>query len=142
MNSAWLIAVDGSAASLNAVHYAIKEAASRTDKPQFFVINVQAPLSGDITRFVDSQTVEDFHREAGEAALTQAKEKLGAAGLDYSAHILIGDAAPTIVGFAVDRDCSLIVVGAQGAGSVVGLFMGSVALKVVHLWARPVLLVR
>lgn len=142
MNAAWLIAVDGSAASLHAVDHAIKEAICRMEKPRIHLLNVQSPLTGDITRFVDGRTVEDFHREAGEAALAQAKEKLGAAGLDHGAHILIGDAAPTIVGFAKERDCSLIVLGAQGLGGVIGLLMGSVALKVMHLSTGPVLLVR
>lgn len=142
MKAAWLIAVDGSGASLHAVDHAISEAVSRTEKPQVHLLNVQAPLSGDITRFVDGKTVEDFHREAGEAALAQARQKLEAAGLAYSAHILIGDVAPTIVGFAKDKDCSLIVLGAQGLGHVVGLLMGSVALKALHLSTGPVLLVR
>lgn len=142
MNAAWLIAVDGSEASLNAVDHAIQEALSRMEKPRIHLLNVQAPLSGDITRFVDGRTVEDFHRETGEAALALAKQKLSASGLDHEAHILIGEAASTIVEFAKDNDCSLIVLGAQGLGGIVGLLMGSVALKVMHLSTLPVLLVK
>ena len=142
MNTPWLIAIDGSTPSLNAVDYVIRDAASRVTKPQVFLINVQAPLSSDITRFVNGKTVEDFHRDAGEAALAGAKDKLIAAGLTHSAHLLIGKTAPTIVEFAKDKGCSLIVMGAHGFGGVIGLFMGSVTAKVVHLSPLPVLLVK
>lgn len=84
MNTNWLIAIDGSTPSLNAVDYVIREAASRELKPQVFLVNVQASLSGDITR----------------------------------------------------------IMGTHGLGSVIGLFMGSVISKVVHLTDIPVLLIK
>ncbi|MFZ2307597.1 MAG: universal stress protein [Rhodoferax sp.] len=106
MYTAWLIAIDGSTPSLNGVDYVIREAAIRTETPQVLLINVQVALSSDITRFVDVKTVEEFHQEEGKAALAEAKAKLSAAGLSYSAHILIGKAAPTIVEFAKEKGCS------------------------------------
>jgi nucleotide-binding universal stress UspA family protein len=142
MNTSWLIAIDGSAPSLKVIDYVITEAASRVTRPQLFLMNVQAPLSSDITRFIDGKVVEDFHREAGDAALAQARQKLDVAGLAYSAHIMMGETAQTIVEFAKDKACSLIVMGAHGFGGVVGLFMGSVTVKVVHLSTMPVLLVK
>lgn len=142
MNTSWLIAIDGSAPSLKVIDYVLTEAASRLVKPQLFLVNVQAPLSSDITRFIDEKVVTDFHREAGDAALAQARQKLDAAGLAYSAHIMLGDAAPTLVEFATAKGCSLIIMGARGLGSVAGLLMGSVATKVVKLSTVPVLLVK
>ncbi|MDO8319435.1 universal stress protein [Rhodoferax sp.] len=142
MNTSWLIAIDGSAPSLKVVDYVITEAASRVILPQLFLVNVQAPLSSDITRFIDEKVVTDFHREAGDAALAQARQKLDAAGLAYSSHIMMGETAPTLVEFATDKTCSLIVMGARGLGSVAGLLMGSVATKVVKLSTVPVLLVK
>ncbi len=142
MNTSWLIAIDGSAPSLKVIDYVITEAASRVNRPQLYLVNVQAPLSNDITRFIEEKVVEDFHREAGAAALAQARQKLDAAGLAYSAHIMMGETAPTLVEFAHDKACGLIVMGAHGFGSAVGLFMGSVTVKVVHLATVPVLLVK
>lgn len=142
MNTPWLIAIDGSAPSLNAVEHAIRESANCVVKPQVFLVNVQAALSSDVTRFIDGKVVEDFHKEEGDAALAAAKEKLSAAGLAYSAHILIGETAPRIVDFAKDKGCSMIIMGAHGFGSVVGLIMGSVTVKVVHLSPMPVLVVK
>jgi len=142
LNISWLIAIDGSEPSLKVIDYVITEAASRTTKPQLFLVNVQAPLSNDITRFIDEKVVDDFHRETGAAALAQARQKLDAAGLAYSSHVMLGEAAPTLVEFAKDKACSLIVMGARGLGSVAGLLMGSVATKVVKLSTVPVLLVK
>ncbi|HSN80093.1 MAG TPA: universal stress protein [Rhodoferax sp.] len=142
MNTSWLIAIDGSAPSLKVVDYVITEAASRLVKPQLFLVNVQAPLSSDISRFIDEKVVTDFHRETGDTALAQARQKLDAAGLAYSAHIMMGEAAPTIVGFAKDKGCSQIVMGAHGFGSVLGLLLGSVTTKVVKLSPVPVMVVK
>lgn len=142
MNTSWLIALDGSEPSLKTIDYVITEAVSRVNRPKLFLVNVQAPLSSDITRFIDEKVVADFHRETGEAALAQARQKLDAAGLAYSAHIMIGEAAPTLVEVAKDKGCSLIVMGAHGFGSVVGLFMGSITTKVVQLSTVPVLVVK
>jgi nucleotide-binding universal stress UspA family protein len=142
MTTSWLIAIDNSEPSLKAVDHAIREAANQQTGPKVFLVNVQAPLSSDITRFIEAKVVEDFHIEAGNAALAAAKAKLVAAGLTYSAHILVGEAAPSIVDFAKDKGCSKIIMGARGLGSVIGLFMGSVATKVVHLSPVPVLLIK
>ena len=142
MNTSWLIAIDGSVPSLKVIDYVITEAASRTVKPELFLVNVQTPLSSDISRFIDEKVITDFHRESGNTALAQAKQKLDAAGLAYSAHIMMGEAAPTIVEFAKDKGCSQIVMGAHGFGSVVGLFLGSVTTKVVKLSSVPVMVVK
>ncbi|MDP2680239.1 MAG: universal stress protein, partial [Rhodoferax sp.] len=72
----------------------------------------------------------------------QARQKLDAAGLAYSSHIMMGETAPTLVEFATDKTCSLIVMGARGLGNVAGLLLGSVATKVVKLSTLPVLLVK
>lgn len=142
MNTSWLIALDGSEPSLKVIDYVITEAANRLTRPQLLLVNVQPPLSNDITRFIEEKVVSDYHRETGDAALAQARQKLEAAGLAYSAHIMLGEAAPTLVEFATDKGCSLIVMGARGLGSVAGLLMGSVATKVVKLSTVPVLLVK
>jgi nucleotide-binding universal stress UspA family protein len=142
MDEKWLIPVDGSESSLHAVEYVIKESAQRERKPQLFLVNVQAPLSSDITRFVHGKDIESYHREAGEAALAAARAKLDATKVAYSTHILVGEAAQALVDFANQKQSTLIVMGARGLGSVVGLFMGSVTSKVVHLASTPVLLVK
>lgn len=142
MNTSWLIAVDGSEPSLKTIDYIANEAANRSPRPQLFLVNVQAPLSSNITRFIDEKVVADFHLEAGETALVQAKQKLDAAGLAYTSHIMVGETAPTLIDFAQDKGCKLIVMGAHGFGSVMGALMGSITTKVVQLANIPVLVVK
>jgi len=142
MTTSQLIAIDGSEPSARAVDQAIADAANRKHIPHIYLVNVQPALPPNVTRFIDAETVDDFQRETGDQALASAKDKLMASGLVFSSHILVGEAAPTLVEFAEQNNCSQIIMGAHGFGSVVGLFMGSVTVKVVHLSAVPVLLVK
>lgn len=142
MTTSQLIAIDGSEPSARAVDYAIADATSRKENPYIYLVNVQPALPSDVTRFIDAETIHDFQRETGDQALASAKAKLTASGLSFSSHILVGEAAPGIVEFAQEKHCSQIIMGAHGFGSVVGLLMGSVTVKVVHLSPVPVLLVK
>lgn len=139
---AWLIPVDNSSASLNAVRHAIAESRRTLPAPAIDLLNVQPALSSDITRFIDAETLDDFHREAGEAALSEARRLFDEAGISYRHHILVGETAPAIAEFAHQQGSSLIVMGARGLGSLIGALLGSVTIKVVHLSPVPVLLVK
>ena len=140
--AACLIAIDGSQPCLRALEYAIQDAATRKEAPHIYLVNVQTALSSNVTRFIDGKTVEDFHRDNGEESLAAAKERLGATGLSSSSHVMVGEAAPSLVQFAQEKGCRLIVIGTHGFGTVLGLVMGSVATTVVHLSSLPVLLVK
>ena len=142
MNLSYLLAVDGSEPSLKAVEHVIREIANMANKPLVYLVNVQPALSSNVARFIDVKTIEEFHREAGDAALCKAKERMTQAGVVHTAHILVGEAAPSIVEFAKNKDCRMIVMGVRGFGNVTGLFMGSVTVKVVQLSGVPVLLIK
>ena len=45
------------------------------------LINVQRPVSGDVSTFVAGATLDDYHRERSEQALAPARALLAAAGL-------------------------------------------------------------
>ena len=142
MLPSWLIPVDGSQASLRAVYHVVQEVLGDTTALEVVLVNVQPPLPSDVTRFVSSAVVHDYHREKGEAALADARAKLEAAGVAYSHHILVGEPAPTIVDFARENSCMLIVMGARGLGTVAGVLLGSVTQRVVHLTDLPVVVVK
>ncbi|KFB66261.1 universal stress protein [Candidatus Accumulibacter vicinus] len=142
MNALWLIPVDGSPPALRAVDHVLREAARDAIAPAIMLVNVQAPLPSDVTRFVNYSVVQDYHREAGEAALAGARLRLETGGLAYSQHVLVGEPAPTIVNFAREQHCTLIVIGARGLGSVASALLGSVTSKVIHLTELPVLVVK
>ncbi|GGB18961.1 universal stress protein [Allosediminivita pacifica] len=77
-------------------------------------------------------------REAAEEAKTRAREL----GVDkVTAFIKNGPSARTIVGFAAEHGCDLIVLGSRGLGSSEGYLLGSVSHKVTSLTDMPVLVV-
>lgn len=142
MQTQWLIPLDGSEPSLHAVDHVIVQARALSVRPHVYLLNVQAPLSGDITRFIDGKTIEEYHREAGEKVLSTAVARFAGTGVAYSQHLLIGEVAPAIADFATTHGCSMIVMGTRGFSTVMGMIMGSVATKVIHLATMPVLLVK
>lgn len=142
MTNTCLIAIDGSEPSLKSIDHIIADAATRAAIPRIYLVNVQPRLPSDITRFIDDATVNSYQREAGDVALASARTRLDQASLAYTAHVLVGEAAPTLVDFAKANQCDMIIMGAHGFGTVLGLFMGSVTVKVVQLSEVPVLLIK
>jgi nucleotide-binding universal stress UspA family protein len=142
MTQKWLVPIDGSEIALHSVAWIIAHAAEWREPPQILLINVQPALPSDIGRFIDADTLREFHLDAGLAALATARDQLAAAGLAPELHVLVGDAAATITGFAESHGCSQILIGTRGHSGLAGTLLGSVAMKVVHLATVPVLLLR
>jgi len=142
MTQKWLVPIDGSEIALHSIGWIVKHAAEWRETPQILLINVQASLPNDIGRFIDADTIREFHLEAGMAALAPARDRLAAAGLTPEVHVMVGDPAATITAFADSHGCSLILIGTRGHSGLAGTLLGSVAMKVVHLANVPVLLTR
>ena len=93
-----LVPVDGSVGANRAVEHVITSVANFKEAPHVFLLNVQWKLaSGNVKLFISQETVNDYYREQGMAALTEARTKLDAAGLAYSYHISVGSPAEAIV---------------------------------------------
>lgn len=142
MGQTFLIPVDDSEAALRPVDWAVRNLPTWREPPIFHLLNVQAPLSRDISRFIDADTIRDFHLESGMKVLAKARDPLVAAGLLPELHVLIGEIAPTITEFADLHGCSQILLGTRGHTGIFGTLLGSVATKVVHFSNVPVLLIR
>ncbi|MEJ8848599.1 universal stress protein [Variovorax rhizosphaerae] len=139
-----LLASDGSEGALQAVQRLI---ALRGDLREgaalnVHLLNVQRPVSGDVSRFVASGTLEDYHRERSEKALVPARALLDAAGIKYTDHRRVGDPGSVIAELARAEACDLILMGARGIGTNTGALLGSVARSTVELSAVPVMLVK
>jgi nucleotide-binding universal stress UspA family protein len=142
MTQKWLVPIDGSEIALHSISWIIKHAAEFREPPQVLLINVQVTLPSDIGRFINADTLREFHLEAGTAALAPARDRLTAAGLIPEVHVLLGDPATAITEFADSHACSQILIGTHGNSGLTGTLLGSVAMKVVHRSRVPVLLVR
>ena len=138
-----LIPIDGSAAANRAVEHVIASVDWLKEAPQVCLLNVQWKLaSGNVKLFINKDTVNDYYREQGMAALTEARAMLDKAGLAYSYHISVGMPAEAIVQYAQEQGVDQIVISAHGQGILSDLLLGSVVSKVAHLAKMPVLFVK
>lgn len=137
-----LLAADGSENSIRAVDYLVQFLRGYKEAPEVHLVNAQPSLPGNVTMFVGSKEVKQYHDEEGSKALAPARAKLDAAGISYIAHIGVGEPSHVITAYAKEKNCKQIVMGTRGLGSLGGMFLGSVTTKVVHLSEVPVLLVK
>src|SRR5512146_195420 len=93
-----LIPVDGSVAANRAVEHVIASVAWLKEVPQVCLLNVQWKLaSGNVKLFISQDTIDDYYREQGMDALSDARAKLDAVKLPYSYHISVGTPAEAMV---------------------------------------------
>ncbi len=138
-----LVPVDGSANALRAVQHVIDQRDWYQGPLELHLLNVQLPVaSGVVKSFIKQSQLNDYYRDEGLAALKPAREALESAGLACQHHIGVGEPARTILDYAADKQCQLLVMGTHGRGAFAGALLGSVAAKVVHAAPVPVLLVR
>jgi nucleotide-binding universal stress UspA family protein len=137
-----LVAVDGSESSDRAVAHLLKKLGWYKESVEVHLLNVQQALPSDMSRFISSDQLQNFHREQGVAALASARAILDGAKVAYVTHIGIGEPAHVIAHYAKEKAIDQIVMGTRGLGTVVGLVMGSVTTKVLSLTDVPVLLIK
>lgn len=129
----WLVAVDGSEQSQNAVVEAVRLAAAMKDCT-LHVVNVQ--------HWMSKEAAESDLKSRGVAATTAAWALLNKAQVPWCLHIVMGESAERIVALAAQLGCHGIVIGSRCRGATETLLLGSVATKVLHLSSVPVLVVR
>jgi nucleotide-binding universal stress UspA family protein len=134
-----VIATDGSADAMRAVHEGV-ELAQALDAEVTFV-SVRTPahaMWGAPVYQAELETATQSARKAIDEAIAVAEE----ARVDADFEILDGPAADSIEVVAENRDADLIVVGSRGRGAVRGALFGSVSKALVTGLQRPVLVVK
>jgi len=135
-----LIAIDGSAAAIRALEYAVRRK-RRGERIEASILNVQraiSPKAGFITRGM----IKDFQFQESEKVLGDPKVASLKRCLKADAYMEIGDPAERIIAFAEKAKCEEVVIGSRGLGSIKGAFLGSVANKVIHMSPMPVIVVK
>jgi nucleotide-binding universal stress UspA family protein len=137
-----LVAVDGSPCSTRAVEFALR--LKREGLPvELALLNVQEPLAALWPeRYLPEHVLQEHYRTAANEALAPAAAAVARAGVQAAVHRKVGPAAETIAEVAQAEGFDQIVMGTRGMGMVGSLVLGSVAMKLVHLTAVPVTLVR
>ncbi len=137
-----LIPFDGSDNALRAVDHLISLVQAR-EPMEVHLLHVRQPIdSWEIRRVLTADEIAALQLSEGEDALQAARQRLEAAGISYTATILVGDVAQTIARHATEIGCDKIIMGSSGASAIAGLLLGSVTMKVIHLAQVPVTVVK
>jgi YjbE family integral membrane protein len=138
-----LVPVDGSDASARALQYALALRRSLADPAvQLHVLNVQRPVSGDVSSFVSGQSLAEYYDERSTAALEPAQRLVAEAGIAVQEHREVGTPGEVIAEVARQQGCDLIVMGSRGQGSATAALLGSVAQSAIEHAGVPVLIVK
>lgn len=139
-----IVPVDGSAPANHAVAYALSLARHRPET-EIILLNVQSPETLEVSDVAAVITVEADR----EAAARQSKKALRRpivlcreAGVKFETRAELGPIAETIGKIAHQIKADQIVMGTRGLGALRGLFLGSIATRVVQLARMPVTLVK
>ena len=112
------------------------------DALKLHLVNVQRPVSGDVSTFVDAGSIEDYHREQSETALEPARALLRGANVSFEQHQGVGPPGQTIASLADQHGCDLIVMGATGLGTHGAGLPGSVVRGALEYATVPVLVAK
>lgn len=137
-----LIAIDDSPNALRAVAYMIKKIQDKREAAELHLINVQHPVHGGISTFIDAGQIKQWHHDEGIKALAAARDLLNQAGIAHQAHVFVGDPADVVARYANEQGYDEIVLGTRGQNTMSSMLLGSVSTKLLHLASIPVLLVK
>lgn len=139
-----LLPVDASDNAARAVEYAVelRRQLSQPEAVAIHVLNVQRPVSGDVSTFVAKDAVQDYHREKSEEALRRPLSILDGAGVKYTVHMLVGTPWDAICEYAAQQGCDHIIMGTRGLGTYTGAALGSVAMGVIQNSPVPVIVIK
>ncbi len=138
-----LIAVDGSAHAQRAIEAAARLEPQTSGLDAVLVHVRDLPVYADQYPSLDAQAVEFALQQQQSAVLESALAAARQAGLkQVRTQAAVGSTAQEIARAATELGADMILIGTHGRGALGGLLLGSVAQRVVHLAAVPVLLVK
>lgn len=140
-----LVAVDGSEHSERAVRYLIgliQDGGLLGGNVEVHLVNVQPLLSTRIAHDMSEDEIDRYYGDKSAEDSQKAVALLKQEGIAFTFHTLQGDAASRIVASSQSLGCSSIILGSHGNGFLAGIFLGSVAAKVIQLSDVPITLVK
>jgi len=139
----FLLAVDGSEHARHAIE-AVARLARSSAQLEVLILNVRTdPVFYSEITPETYQALDTVARAEQARVLKQAVDQARAAGLNVVATLdPAGVVVTEILNAATEGQVDQIVLGTRGMGAVGGLFLGSVAQRVVHQASVPVLLVK
>ena len=139
----FLVPIDDSDNAGRALQYALKLAKERGFIELHIVtVHPEPNVYSQTQVYVTETQMVQLQLQHSQDILAPALEAAKKAGVEHTSEILIGNTATMIVKRAEELGCDGIIMGTQGRGTLGSLFMGSVAVKVVHLTKLPVTLIK
>jgi nucleotide-binding universal stress UspA family protein len=130
------IGLDGSDGAKQAIPFAVELA--RRDGAKLVLAHVEEDIAGKGGGPIH------FNEDEIQAEIKRQAEGLTAEGVETTVKmtsVFLGGPARAIAKIADEADADLIVVGTRGQSAVVGVVLGSVAQRLLHLAHQPVLVV-
>jgi nucleotide-binding universal stress UspA family protein len=138
-----LIAVDGSAASLDSVTAFAERASWFSAAPEITLLHAQPPIPYKAAAaWAGHEAVTRYYAEESDAALEGAVKLLRGRGIAFAIEKCVGDPTDEIVRRADAGAFDLIVMGTHGHTALANLVLGSVASKVLARSKVPILFMR
>jgi nucleotide-binding universal stress UspA family protein len=138
-----LLALDGSETAEIALPDAASVAAS--NGARLTLLHVIPPALAEMyagSEMIASDQPEGVRRDAAHRYLDSVHRKLEANGIDAQIAVAVGEAAEAILVYADQHGVDLVVMATHGRSGWRRWVLGSVAERVLHAAAGPVLLVR
>ncbi|MGH8732511.1 MAG: cation transporting ATPase C-terminal domain-containing protein, partial [Burkholderiales bacterium] len=132
-----LVPVHGSRNCEFAVRHIVRRFMNNTAM-EIHLLNVQAPLTSYITRFLSRKNVRDYHHDEAEKALRPVRQILDGYGVPYAVHVEMGARAEVITAAAHRLHCDHIVMSAARKNSLTRLVENSTTNRVLELTSVPV----
>jgi YjbE family integral membrane protein len=105
-----LLAADDSPASMRGVDRFLEQVRNLANPVAVELLNVQAPVSGDVSTFVEEGAIRDLHHDEGLKALESVRARLEQAGIPTVVHIGVGDFTHVVIHYAKSLDAKQIYV--------------------------------
>ena len=137
-----LLAIDGSAFSLEVARHALRNAKQGL-RASLVLVNVQEPASlYEIVVAHDAEVIRQVRSAAGADLLAPAEALLDAAGVAFESEVAGGAPAATLLELTENYGCSAIIAGARGLGAASIEGLGSVVHALLLHSPVPVTVVR
>ena len=138
----WLIPVDGSELSIEAVAHALRMAQAGL-ACELVLVNVQEPATFyELVTLHDAEAIERLAQAAGQDMLAGALERVQAAGLPCSTHVRMGEPVALLLEVLEEEGCEGVIMGSHGRGLIGRTLLGSVSQQMLQHAPVPVTFVK
>ena len=112
-------------------------------KADVYLVNVQPPaIAQQIAQVAMLDMMREMRLAAGQKLLRPARDALQARGIASNTKVLLGTPSQSIVRFAEEQGCTMIVMGTTRTRTIGTLVLGSLAREVFKLATVPVTFVK